>query len=161
MGPPITYLTATKESERPRPLAHFQGEERVNAIVTIVAPEGVLQLRIQDREGTLPLPLFEEPPVGIQGLGPALLEDDAPAVVLVERAVELPLANEGGRNLFPGRPDLLRILRGRSGNLSEIGDQVVQRLELRAESLALRVGQALRLQLAGSSSRRLAWFWRS
>src|SRR5262245_12188882 len=77
--------------------------ERVQGVGDVAAPERRLELRVDDRPAALRLPFLKESAIGVQGFRTALLEDDAPAILLVERQVDLPLPDEGDGDLLPRR----------------------------------------------------------
>jgi hypothetical protein len=79
----------------------------VNRVGAVVAPELSLELLVHDVEVAASRPLLEELAVRVERLGPVLLEADAAAVLLVERAIDFPLPDECGCNLLTPRAILL------------------------------------------------------
>jgi hypothetical protein len=74
----------------------------VDALIPVVTPERGFEVRAEDSELASRLRVLEEPAVRVERFRPALLENDAAAVLTVQRAVDLPLEDEGGGDLLAG-----------------------------------------------------------
>ena len=129
----------------------------MDLVGTVIAPEHRLEIRVRDLEVSPRLRGLEEATICVQRFGPSLLENDPSAKLAIQRAVDLPLANEGPGDPVTCGAGFLGVASVFLGKRVQAREELVQGLDLRGPpDASCRCNSARRVACLSRSSCREA-----